>query len=293
MLSGIYAPIPTPFSPQGDIAWEELKKNLARWGATSLDGIVAAGTNGEAAYLDEGEKAELFAFVREHIPADKKVVAGTGSESTRAAIRLSQKAAQAGADAVLVLNPFYFKGGMTGEALKKHYFAVAEETPVPVMIYNMPRNTGLNMPTDILVSLSEHPNIIGLKDSSGDIVQISEVVERAGSSFAVFAGSANFLLPALLMGAVGGTLALANVMPEECREIYRLFREGKLGEARELQMRVLEVNAAVTSRWGVAGLKAALDLQGHYGGPPRSPLQPLAPGLRDALKGIMAAAGAL
>ena len=290
MFSGIYAPIPTPFSAQGDIYWEELKKNLDWWGATPLAGMVVAGTNGEAAYLDAQEKERAFAFVREHIPADKKVVAGTGCESTRETIALSKKAAEAGADAVLVLNPYYFRGGMTKEALKKHYFAVAEETPVPLMVYNMPRNTGFNMSADIIISLSEHPNIMGLKDSSGNIVQISEVVAGTKDSFAVFAGSANFLLPSLMMGADGGTLALANIMPRECVDIYDLFKAGRLEEARELQLRVLDVNAAVTSRWGVAGLKAALELMGFYGGLPRPPLLPLSPELRGELKGIMSRA---
>ncbi len=288
MLTGIYAPIPTPFAADGEIGWEELKKNLAWWGATPLAGLVVAGTNGEAAYLEGAEKERLVACVREGTPAEKKVVAGTGCESTRETIALSRTVAKAGADAVLVLNPYYFRGGMTKEVLQKHYFTVAESSPVPVIIYNMPRNTGFNMDSDLLISLSRHPNITGLKDSSGNIVQISEVVAQAGDSFAVFAGSANFLLPSLLMGAAGGTLALANIMPRECVKIYDLFKAGRLEEARNVQLRVLEVNAAVTSRWGVPGLKAALDLMGRYGGPPRSPLLPLPAGLREELKKILA-----
>jgi 4-hydroxy-2-oxoglutarate aldolase len=293
MFTGIYAPIPTPFSGEGDIAWDQWRQNLAWWGATPLAGIVVAGTNGEAAYLDAEEKERAFAFVREQLPAALKVVAGTGCESTRETLLLSRRAARAGVDAVLVLNPYYYRGGMTAEALKKHYFTVAEDCPVPVIVYNMPRNTGFNMEAGLITSLSEHPNIVGLKDSSGNIVQISEVVAGAGESFAVFAGSANFLLPALLMGAVGGTLALANIMPRECVEIYDLYRAGRVEEARELQRRVLEANAAVTSRWGVPGLKAALDLMGYYGGPPRPPLTPLSAALREDLKAVLARAGVL
>lgn len=292
MLKGIFAPIPTPFTAgKGDIHWDEFKKNLAWWSQTPLSGLVVGGSNGEVILLDSLEKEKAFEFVRSHVPADKKVIAGTGCESTRETIRLSKRAADVGADAVLVLNPFFYKGSMNAAVLKNHYFAVAESLDIPVIIYNMPRNTGLNMSTDIIMSLSEHPNIIGLKDSSGNIVQIAEIINNTKESFNVFAGSANFLLPSLMMGASGGTLALANVMPSECVEIMRLFEEGRLPEARELQLRVLDLNAAVTSRWGVPGLKKALDLMGYYGGHPRLPLLPLSEEHSQPLKEIMEKAG--
>jgi len=275
MLSGIYAPIPTPFDNSGEIAWNALADNLKWWGKTSMQGLAVAGTNGEAVMLDHEEKIKAFSFVRENLPAGKKVIAGTGCESARATIKLNKEAVSCGVDAVLVLNPSYFKGSMTETTLANYFKKIAEESPLPVILYNMPRNTNLNLNAKLIVELAEHPNIIGIKDSSGNIVQIGEVINKTGNDFFVFAGSASFLLPALMLGATGGTLALANIMPEECVEIQRLYSEGKLDEAKQLQFRVIDMNSAVTSRYGVAGLKTALDLLGLYGGPPRLPLLPL------------------
>ncbi len=287
MFSGIYAPIPPPFDNNGEIAWEAFLKNLQWWGQSSLQGLAVAGTNGEAALLDFDEKVKAFSYTRENLPAKMKVIAGTGCESARATIRLNRAAAESGCDAVLVINPSYFKGSLDDETLKNYYSHVAESSPLPVILYNMPRNTALNLGANLVSALSEHSNIIGIKDSSGNIVQISEIINNTSADFAVFAGSANFLLPALVMGAAGGTLALANIMPEECVGIKNLYDEGKLPEAKKLQASLLEINNAVTARWGVAGLKAALDLLGHYGGPPRFPLLPLGKHERELLKNMM------
>jgi len=287
MFSGIYAPIPTPFDNNGEIAWEAFLKNLQWWGQSSLQGLAVAGTNGEAALLDFDEKVKAFSYTRENLPAKMKVIAGTGCESARATIRLNRAAAESGCDAVLVINPSYFKGSLDDDTLKNYYLHVAESSPLPVILYNMPRNTALNLGANLVSALSEHSNIVGIKDSSGNIVQISEIINNTSADFAVFAGSANFLLPALVMGAAGGTLALANIMPEECVGIKNLYDEGKLPEAKKLQASLLEINNAVTARWGVAGLKAALDLLGHYGGPPRLPLLPLGKHERELLKNMM------
>lgn len=287
MFRGIFAPIPTPFDGSGEIYWDKLKENLHWWGKTALAGVVVCGSNGEAALLDGMEKERLFAFVRANLPSAKKVIAGTGCESTRETVSLSRRAAGHGADAVLVINPSFYKGELTEEALRAHYIQVADSSTVPVIVYNMPRNTGLNMPSALICGLSEHPHIAGIKDSSGNIVQISEIVSHARATFFVFAGSANFLLPALSVGAVGGTLALANVLPDQCVQVYELFHKGKIEEARELQLKLLDLNAAVTSRWGVAGLKAALELIGLYGGPVRPPLLPPGQGIREKLKQML------
>ncbi len=287
MLSGIFAPIATPF--EGDeISYPRMKDNLARWAGTGLAGVVVLGSNGEFALLDEDEKERLIGFVRENLPATKSVIAGTGCESTRATIRLSKKAHQLGADAVLVVTPSYYKGGMTDQALNEYYTAVAGESPCPVILYNMPRNTGVNMSPSLVASMSAQKNIAGIKDSSGNIVQISEIIARSRPGFAVFAGSGSFLLATLLMGGVGGTMAVANVIPDVCVKIASLFSEGKMDEARNLQMKILDLNAAVTSRWGVAGLKAALDMVGYFGGDPRPPLMPLRGQQRAELRDIVA-----
>ncbi len=291
MFEGIYAPIPTPFDRRGEIAWERLKENLDRWAATPLAGLVVLGTNGEFVYLDSREKERMVEFVRANFPADRKVIAGTGAESTRQTIQATRRAAELGADAVLVLNPHYYKAQMTPRALEHHYRQVADASPVPVMLYNMPRNTGLNLPPELICALSTHPNIVGIKDSSGNLVQIAQVCANAAEGFAVFAGSGSFLLAALAVGCVGGTLAVANIMARECVELMQAYRLGRLEEARRLQYRILPVNAAVTTRWGVPGLKAAMDMLGYYGGPPRAPLLPLEEGERSQLGEILRAAG--
>ncbi len=286
MFSGIYAPIATPF--EGDeVSYPRLKDNLARWGKTALDGVVVLGSNGEFVLLGDDEKERLIGFVRENFPASKKVIAGAGCESTRATIRLSRKAHELGADGVLVVTPSYYKGSMTDQALKEHYTAVADNSPCPVLLYNIPRNTGINMSASLVASLSLHPNIHGVKDSSGDIVQISEIIARSRKGFAVFAGSGSFLLATLLMGGVGGTMAVANVIPDACARIVSLFREGRLDEARDLQVKILDLNAAVTSKWGIAGLKAALDMMGYFGGQPRPPVMPLSGQNRAELREIL------
>lgn len=290
---GVFAPIPTPFGEDGEIAYGALRDNLGRWARTRLAGLVVLGSNGEFPLLEPDEKEALVGFVREHFPADRPVIAGTGCESTRATIRFTKKAAQLGADAALVLNPHYYKGSMTEAALKRFYLDVAEASPIPIMIYNMPGNTGLNLPARLVVGLAEHPNIAGIKDSSGNIVQISEILAGAPPGFAVFAGSGSFLLPTILMGGVGGTLAVANVIPDRCADIMALAGAGRLGEARAIQLSILAANAAVTSRWGIAGLKAALDMIGYYGGPPRPPILPLDEEVRAELRAILTRAGAL
>lgn len=287
MLQGIYAPIPTPFGTDGEIDWNSFKENLQWWGKSSLQGLAVAGTNGEAVLLDADEKVKAFSYVRENLPAEMKVIAGTGCESARATIHLNRAAAASGCDAALVINPSFFKGSLDDDSLYNYFNHVAESSPLPIILYNMPRNTALNMSASLVTRLSAHPNIAGIKDSSGNIVQIGEIINKSVEGFAVFAGSANFLLPSLVLGASGGTLALANIMPEECVQIQKLYEAGCLDDAKNLQMKLLEINSAVTALWGVAGLKAAMDLLGLYGGPPRLPLLPLDDKKKESLQKIM------
>lgn len=287
LLKGIFAPIPTPFDTAGDIDWGALKDNVDWWCTTKLSGLVALGSNGEAGYLDVQERARLIAAVVEYSAGRKPVIAGIGQESTRATIALARASAEVGAIAALVLPPHFYKATMTGPTLRDHYRAVADASPIPVILYNMPGNTGVNLGIDTPVQLSSHPNIVGMKDSSGDIVQISEIIAGATPGFAVFAGSGSYLLPTLMMGGVGATAALANVMPNECAAIVELFAAGRLEDARRVQQALLEVNRAVTSRFNVPGVKAALDLIGHYGGPPRMPMHTLDQANTAILKDIL------
>ncbi len=234
----------------------------------------------------------LVEFVREHTDSSKRIIAGTGCETTRATIKLTQHAAKVGADAALVITPSFYKGSMTEAALEQFYLDVAEASPIPIMLYNMPRNTGLNMSSGLVCRLAQHENIVGVKDSSGNIVQIAEIIKGSPDDFAVFAGSGSFLYPTLALGGVGGTLAVANIFPETCVRLYEAVQAGDHDLAKSLQHKLLAPNAAVTSRWGIAGLKAALDLLGYRGGLPRRPMLPFDEANLPELRQILIDAGA-
>ncbi|MFO7942444.1 MAG: dihydrodipicolinate synthase family protein [Bacillota bacterium] len=291
MLRGIFAPIPTPFSANGDIDYQSMKANLEKWSETKLTGVVVLGSNGEFVYLSPQEKAELVRFVRENFPQDRPVIAGTGCESTRATVDMTARAAEAGCDAALVLTPHYFKGSMNPDVLKRFFFDVADESEIPVMLYNMPGNSGINMSSSLVAEISEHPNVAGIKDSGGNIVQISETIAKTADDFSVFAGSGSFLLPALVMGAAGGTLAVANIMADTCAGVMEAFKDGDMDRAVDLQRRLLAPNAAVTARFGIPGLKAAMDMLGYFGGQPRRPMLPVSDDVRAQLRAVLSDAG--
>ena len=291
-LHGIYAPIATPFAG-GEIAYDKLEKNLDFWLGSDLEGIVVMGSNGEFVLLTPEEKEELMRFVCARAKGKKPVIAGTGAESTAETIRLNTKAAEAGADAVLIVTPNYYKGEMTDPVLARFYTDVADASPLPVILYNMPRNAGINISAKLAVELARHPNIIGIKDSGGNIVQIADMIRNAPEGFSVFAGSASYLYTSLALGATGGTLALANVFPNECARVQTLFDAGKIREARDLQMKLIDSNNAVTARWGIPGLKAAMEMIGLYGGDPRPPLVPLKEADREELRKILMRTGFL
>jgi len=274
-LSGIFPPLPTSFDKDENLLPEKIRHNIEKLSGYDLSGFLILGSNGEQVMLSEKERSEAVAAAREALPAGRLLLAGTGGQSTGETIRLTKAAAAEGADAVLVLNPFYFKGLMTHEALVKHYLDVADSSPVPVIVYNMPGNTGIDMTAAMVIEMAAHPNIAGMKESGGNVVKMGEVLRNARPGFQVLAGGAGFLLPALSMGAVGGILALSNIAPAQCIEIYRLFLEGDIANSRALQHKMIPVNAAVTARWGVPALKAAMDHLGLYGGPARRPLLPL------------------
>lgn len=293
MFKGIYTPIVTPFKENEDFDHDKMKYNLNRLGSTRLEGIVVLGSNGEFCYLSEKEKLEIASFALENFTKEKKVIVGTSCESTRETVSLTKKIAEMGANAILVLPSNYYKGAMKDDVLYKYFIDIAEASPIPVMLYNMPANTGINLSASLVAKLAKHENIVGIKDTSGNIVQLTEIIRDTDDDFAVFAGNAGYLLPALAVGAKGGTLALANIFPDECCELFSLFHEGKLKEARELQLKLIEPNFAVTSGGGISALKVAMDMLGYKGGLPRSPLKPLADESINALRNIMIKAGAI
>lgn len=273
MFNGIYTPVVTPFTKNEEIDYGKMKHNLERWGKTDLDGIVVLGSNGEFSYLSKEEKLALVDFAVKNFVKDKKIIVGTYYESTKETIEFSNQIAKLGADAVLVLPPNYFKGAMKEEILYQHFVDVADNVVIPMMIYNMPGNTGINLSTGLISKLSKHKNIVGVKDTGGNIVQIAEEIRDTEEDFAVFAGNAGYLMPALAVGARGATLALANIMPEECCQLVKLCKEGNYKEAQKLQLKLLKINNLVTGKYGIAGLKAALDMVGYQGGYPRKPLK--------------------
>jgi 4-hydroxy-2-oxoglutarate aldolase len=295
-LEGVFPPIPTPFDSLGDVAVDALVENLERWNQFDLSGYVVLGSNGEGGLLGEDEKLRVWQAARAAISPGKLMIAGAGCESTRETIKLSCRAAEAGADAVLLVTPHYYDAKMTSDSLLHHYQAVADEVPVPVVLYAVPKFTHVDIDAGTVARLALHPNIIGIKDTSGNIAKMADTVRLVGASaadFQVLAGSASFLLAGLTVGAVGGILALANVAPQLSIDLYRLFKSGNLDEAAELQRRVIPVNTAITGRFGIAGLKAALDMLGYYGGPVRSPLLPITEGERETLRGILVEGGVL
>lgn len=292
-LEGIFPPIPTPFDLQGEVAYPQLAANLERWNAFGLSGYVVLGSNGEVVYLNVQEKLKVLETARQAIPAGKLLIAGTGCESTRETIVLTRQAADVGADAALVITPHFFGAKMTSDALVAHYRAVADTAPIPLILYNVPKFTGVDMDAATIARIARHPNIVGVKDSSGNVAKLSDVVRLTGDDFQVLVGTASVLLAGLTMGAVGGVVALGNVAPQQAIDIYNLFRAARMDEAAALQRRMVPVNAAVTARFGVAGLKAALDMLGFYGGPVRAPLLDLTASELETLRGILVEGGVL
>ncbi|MGI6790562.1 dihydrodipicolinate synthase family protein [Aminivibrio sp.] len=286
-VHGIFAPIATAFDASGEVDYSVFAENTVSFGATKLSGLVVLGSNGEFTLLSHEEKVKLVETARNHLPADKMVIAGTGCESFRETLQLTKESAAVGADVALVVTPNYYKKDMNEAALGKFYTMLADASPIPVMIYNMPGNSGVNVPSSLTLKLAAHPNITGIKDSGGNIVQISEVLAKAPEGFSVFAGSGSYLLATLLLGGVGGTLAVANVVPDYCAEIQENFGKGDLEKARKMQLALLPLNAAVTSRFGIGGMKAAMDMVGFKGGLPRLPILPAGEETRKEIARIL------
>lgn len=282
-LRGIFPPIPTPFL-EGDLDEAALASNCDRWLTTGLSGLVVLGSNGEAPLLDDPEADRVIEVARACVPTGRLLMAGVARESTVATVRAATRAGRLGADAVLVRTPWFFKALLTPEALVAHYTAVADASPVPVVLYNFVALTGVSVSIDTVARLAEHPNIVGIKESGSDISFISQLVDSTPDDFNVLVGSAPALYASLLSGAVGGVLALASVAPGLCVELFDLVTAGRLAEARHLQQRLTPLARLVTRVHGVPGLKAALSILGLVGGPPRPPLQPVSAAAIDELR---------
>ncbi|NXI41809.1 HOGA1 protein, partial [Galbula dea] len=291
-LGGIFPPLATPFSPMQDIDYAQLEGNLRHYANIPFRGLVVLGSNGEYPYLAHHERLDIVSYVRRTLPKDRLLLAGSGCESTQATIKLTVSMAEAGADVALVVTPCYYRGTMNSAALVQHYTEVADASPIPVVLYSVPANTGLDLPLEAVLALAQHPNIVGIKDSGGDITRIGLVVHKTQQEdFQVLAGSAGFLLASYVLGASGGVCALANVLGAPLCQLDRLCREGHWQEARDLQHRLIEPNVAVTRQFGIPGLKKAMEWFGYYGGPCRAPLAPLSHTQVEELRSTFSANG--
>jgi len=289
-LSGIYPAAPTPFKDNEEINFEHLNFNIEKANQLPIDGYVIGGSNGEFAYLSVEERVQVVSAVKESLPDGHTLIAGAGLESTQATIDLTHMMAEAGADFVLIVTPHYFTGRMTADALENHYRLVADTSSVPVLLYSVPANTGINLPVEAVIRLATHPNVVGMKDSGGDIARIGYMIKKTPEDFSMLAGSVGFFLGALAVGAVGCISALVNIAAQDTSKMVDCFRKGDLEQACDIQLRLIEPNYAVTSRFGVAGLKAAMEMQGFYGGPVRSPLLPISDEEKEELREILSRA---
>lgn len=293
-LSGVHIPTITPFDDaSGDVDLDAFGYDLRAWLKHPVRGVVVGGSTGEAVLLDEDERRLLWSAARETIGDDHLLIAGTGAESLRATLRMCRSAADAGADAVLVQPPAFYKGAMTPEALVAHYAAVADGSPVPVVLYQVPlRLSTLDFPTGVVAELARHRNVIGIKDSRGKLELVAELVEATrDSDFQVLVGNGALLYASLETGAVGGILGVANLVPGECAAIVEAVGQGRGVEAGRLQEWVAPLHTDIIGGMGVPGVKHALDRLGLRGGYPRPPLRPLPEARREVVRGILASSG--
>ncbi len=291
-LRGIIGPVVTPFDAgTGDVAADAFGANISAHLEEGLSGVLVAGSTGEAALLDEDERRELTEVARARVPADRVLLVGVGAESTRATVALARDAAERGADAVLVVAPHYYGPAMTDEALLSHYRRVADASTVPVMLYNIPKYMHFALSPRLVSELARHENILGMKDSSGDLEMLGNYIELRSESFTVLTGHAGTLLPALRMGAGGAILAASLFAAQLALEVSDAFVAGDEARASSAQERLTPLNREIVGTLGVAGIKAALDLSGLDGGAPRVPLLPLPASERDRVASLVRASG--
>lgn len=282
-LSGVFSPVVTPFRSD-ELALDDLRFNLRKLNETDLAGYFALGSNGEFRSLTDREQIQVLEIFAEE-KGNKVVMVGTGCESTRQTIEKSKAAAEMGFDYVSIITPNYFAKQMNGASLQDYYERVADSIDIPVLLYNVPGFAGgVEIPPKTVLELSRHPNIVGMKDSSpagpGKFLTILDPAE----DFHVLAGSANFFYPALHLGATGGVLSLANVLPGPCCDLYHLFTQRKYDDAKKLSFRLARLNQAISGAWGVPGVKAAMDITGFKAGQPRHPLQGLTDEVRERVR---------
>jgi 4-hydroxy-2-oxoglutarate aldolase len=285
---GIFPALTTPFEEDGWVSLGGLKENIRRYNKTGLAGYLVLGSTGEAVMLLRAEADAVLAAVKEVAAPEKLLIAGTGAESTAETITRTRRAAAIGYQAALVKTPYYYKPVYCAETYIRHYRAVADASPIPVLLYSVPAFTGVTLESPEILKLAEHPNIAGIKDSSGNVQRVGEVVSGAPAEFQVLTGGAAVVYPALAVGASGAILALASALPEKFVELYDLVQQGKHEQAKRLQLDLATTSKRIVSENGIAGVKYAMDLRGYHGGVPRLPLLPLAEEKKQQIAALLA-----
>jgi 4-hydroxy-2-oxoglutarate aldolase len=288
-LSGVFAALTTPFAADGSVAIADLKKNIQRYDATGLAGYAVQGSTGESVLLSRAEWDSVLVAAKEAASPKKRLLAGTGVESTAETISRTKRAAELGYHAALVKTPYYYKPMYKPDVFIAHYRAVADASPIPVLLYSVPQFTGISLEAPEVAVLAEHRNIIGIKESSGHVQRVGEMVAAVPAAFQVLTGGAGVLMPSLAVGANGAFLALASALPEKCAELYEVTRRGQLEAARELQKNLLRASKLIVSELGIAGVKFVMDQRGYHGGIPRLPLQPLGDAAKRRVLELLAA----
>jgi 4-hydroxy-2-oxoglutarate aldolase len=287
VINGIFPALTTPFATDGTVSLSGVRQNIARYNQTAVAGYVVLGSTGESVMLSREEADSILVAAREAGIAEKLLIAGTGAESTAETIAKTKRAAALGYQVALVKTPYYYKPAYRADTYIHHYRAVADASPIPILLYSVPIFTGITLETPEIVELSQHPNILGIKDSSGVIQRVAEVVGSAPGSFHVLTGGAAVIYPALCVGARGAILALADALPEKCAELYHLVQSGQHDRAKALQLQLAHASKRILSEGSIAGLKYAMDLRGYQGGVPRLPLLPLKEDKKQAIAALI------
>jgi 4-hydroxy-2-oxoglutarate aldolase len=287
-LNGIFAPLTTPFDLDGAIDLHSFAQNIARYNQTGLRGYVVNGSTGESVLLRWNEIFKLCQAARQAAGPAKLVIAGTGAESTAETIEHTNRAAALGCDAALVRTPHYFKPAMTEDALAEYYFRVAEAAGIPILVYSIPIFTGITVEAPLLKRLATHPNIVGIKDSSRSVARVAEFRAAVPQEFQILVGAPTILYDALQQGAVGGILGLADVLPNECVEIVDAHAKGDAHRAAAIQQTLGHISDEISNKYGIAGLKYAMDVLGYYGGVPRSPILPVSDAGKRTIEAALA-----
>jgi 4-hydroxy-2-oxoglutarate aldolase len=286
-LGGVYPALTTPFAADGEVSLADVKYNIERYNSTGIAGFVVLGSTGESVLLSRSEMDGVLVAVRDAAGQGKRLIAGTGAESTQDTIERTKRAAELGYQLALVKTPHYYKPAYKPEVLIAHYRRVADASPIPVLLYSVPLFTGVTLEAPEVGALAEHPNIIGIKESSGHVMRVAEIVGACPADFQVLTGSAGTMLAGLTVGAKGAILALGSALPEMCVTLYELYLNGEIDKARALQNVLLKASKVIQSEHAIAGIKFVMDQRGYHGGIPRLPLVPLSDAQKQRVLGLL------